>query len=363
MSLTRKLLFLIFLITSTLYAQQDQGIWVVRDALTSSKDISKIINNAVSLKSNKIFLQFRALGTVYYPSALDIPTADVDSELLNRLFKEARKNNIEIHAWLNVCYIWSKDRFPDYPNHIINKSIKSLVEPIESKRSSEGYFLHPNDKANLSEIKSIIKELARLYDIKGIHLDYFRYPKEELHTSKFGRTQYALEYSVDPLNALQYPDRYIEERNFASYMYLQTSYRNFLINELTDALASIRNYMQKELPKLKLSVAVKPNPIAAKHRFLQDWASWLENNLCDFVVLMNYNPELNNFVNNLDLTKKNVDIKKIMVGIATYNIPESEVTKRVAMVKNSDYQGYVLFSYNYIYRQKQLFNHLRLKLN
>ncbi|MCB9059773.1 MAG: family 10 glycosylhydrolase [Calditrichae bacterium] len=363
MKLLIKLLFFILFLNELLFSQFDRGIWVVRDALTSKESIQKIIKNAKALKTNKIFIQFRALGKVYYPSKLDIPKADIDSIVLGEFFKQAKENNIEVHAWLNTCYIWSNKSLPTMDSHIIFKSKSSIIEPINSTLSAEGYFLHPNDTANITEVKSIIKELLDLYPISGIHLDYFRYPKEELHTSKLGRTEYQIKYSFDPLDALQNPERFIKERNYSSYMYLQNSYTDFLRDELTAALTDINHYVKSLNPALNISVAVKPNPIRAKHRFYQDWAKWLDLNLCDFIVLMNYNPELSNFVSNLEMTKLNSDTQRTIVGIATYNISENEITSRLTMIENSEYKGYALFSYNYLQQKKNLFNHIKMNVN
>ena len=360
MKIIKVTVFLVLFYLPVLFAGQTQGIWVVRDALTSKSVLKSIIQNAQLLNCNKIFLQFRALGSVYYPTKLDIPQIDVDAKLLKNLFEAAHQNNIEVHAWLNVCYVWS-NKDPRIPaNHILNKSKNAIITPIDSLMEPEGYFLHPNDKSNLSEVKSIIKELADLYKIDGIHLDYFRYPKESHHTSRTGRTEFKIINGIDPLDPLKDPEKFIKARNIESFEYLQKSYRDFLRDELTEALKEIHNFIDENNLNLQLSVAVKPNPIAAKHHFLQDWSSWLDSSLCDFVVLMNYNPELSKFVKNLEITKENTDISKIMVGIAAYNISEEEVVKRINLVKNSSYGGYALFSYNYISSQQKLFKQLKL---
>ncbi len=49
-----------------------------------------------------------------------------------------------------------------------------------------------------------------------------------------------------------------------------------------------------------------------------------------------------------------------MIGIATYNIEANEISKRIIHVKNTSYNGYVLFSYNYINERKELFNNIRV---
>lgn len=355
----RKILLLLLFLHYTANAFSSKAIWVVRDALTTKQNISEIINSAKELNCDKIFLQLRALGTVYYPSQLDIPKKEVDGSLLQNLFHEAQKNKIEIHIWLNICYVWPNKDKPPERNHILNKTSTSVIEPVDSSLKREGYFLHPNDKTNLSEVKSIMDELLKLYPIAGFHLDYFRYPKELFHTSKVGRTKFLINFGLDPIEPLKNPKKFIQNRGLASYIYFQEKYRDFLRNELTFALTDIHNFLKSKKENIQLSIAVKPNPIIAKHQFLQDWVSWLKKGLCDFVVIMNYSPDNKIFINNIKIIADKVDTSKIMVGVATYNIGLQDISERINFIKNTTYNGYALFSYNYIIQKSALFNLLK----
>jgi len=351
------LVFLLFLQNFAL--SYSKAIWVVRDALTSKETISEIVERTKLLNCDKIFLQLRALGTAYYPTKLDIPHKEINPALLKDLFNQAVASNIEVHIWLNVCYVWPIKKRPETQNHVLNKVSASIITPVDPSVKPEGYYLHPNDKWNLSEIKTMMDELLGLYPVAGFHLDYFRYPKEKIHTSKLGRTEFLIKYGLDPLMPLTNAEKFTKERGFGAYSYFQEKYRDFLRDELTLALSEIRTFLKGINKDVKLSIAVKPNPIGAKHHFLQDWAFWLEKDLCDFVVLMNYNPEMKTFVNNINITSQKVNTAKVMIGIATYNIEAEEIFKRIEYVKSTSYSGYVLFSYNYINNRKKLFDLLR----
>lgn len=356
----KTVIVLLFLQNFT-HAYSSKAIWVVRDALTSEKTISDIISNVKQLNCDKIFLQLRALGSVYYPTKLDIPHKDVNGKYLKQLFEEAKKNNIEVHVWLNVCYVWSNTKTSFAQNHVLNKVNSAIISPVNPNIECEGYFLHPNDKWNLSEVKSIMDELLGLYPVAGFHLDYFRYPKEKIHTSKLGRTEYLIRFGLDPIEPLTNPVKFIEERGIESYKYFQETYRNFLRDELTVALKDIRSFLKNKNSDIQLSVAVKPNPINAKHQFLQDWVEWLNEDLCDFVVTMNYSPEISIFMRNMVLANQMADTSRILIGVATYNIEPADVSERIKRIKSTSYNGYSLFSYNYINDRKALFNLLKNK--
>ncbi len=76
---------------------------------------------------------------------------------------------------------------------------------------------------------------------------------------------------------------------------------------------------------------LKPDPVQAKHRFFQDWTNWLQNDYCDFVVIMNYRTDWNEF----DLILKQIKAKNmerdVMVGISTYNQGPGQVLRQTSM--------------------------------
>ena len=57
--------------------------------------------------------------------------------------------------------------------------------------------------------------------------------------------------------------------------------------------------MKSFYPNIMLSAAVKPNPNEAKNRWSQDWISWINNNILDFVIPMNYGVENDFFIDDI----------------------------------------------------------------
>ena len=95
-----------------------------------------------------------------------------------------------------------------------------------------------------------------------------------------------------------------------------------------------------------LSAAVKPNPHEAKNKWSQDWISWINNNILDFVIPMNYGIDNDLFLDNLrKINKVIIDLDKIVVGISTYNQDEAEISKKIILSKYSGYSNICLFSY------------------
>jgi uncharacterized lipoprotein YddW (UPF0748 family) len=111
---------------------------------------------------------------------------------------------------------------------------------------------------------------------------------------------------------------------------------------------------------LSLSVAVKPDPVQAKHRYFQDWKSWLEKKICDFIVMMNYRTNLDEFTSILNQVDEPQLKQRIIVGISTYNQDSEAVRSRIKFVKLGQFAGFSLFSYNHLVKNLGYLKNLKL---
>ena len=220
-----------------------------------------------------------------------------------------------------------------------------------------GFYIYPGDSGNISEIKQVIKDMAARYGVDGIHLDYFRYPFSRLPLSVSSRTEYMQEYHLDPARALD------ETTPEPLRALIKKSYREFLKTKLTEMLTEISAYVKQLDPQMELSLAVKPNPYQAEVRFSQPWEKWIREGLCDFVVVMNYDPLDAGFEAILKILEKKEYRSKVHIGIGVYNITAPQVRKRINQITVSNFAGYALFSYNYIRQHTKRFNTIHIYTN
>ncbi len=322
---------------------------MVRDALTDTGRMADIIDYAERNHITDIYVQVRARGEVYYPSVNKLPVRN-GNQALRSLLARARKKNIRIHAWINANFIWSGSGKPTRENHLFNLDKKGLLR--REHQQEPGYYIYPGNKRNLDQIKAIIDEMITDYKVDGIHLDYIRYPFNRLPFSLESRLDFQQQYHVDPVRIEQKPGNTFDA-------IIRKSYRSFLKDKLTAMLAEIRAHMQERDSTVLLSLAVKPNPYIAEVRFLQPWESWLEDDLCDFVIVMNYDPEEKGFLSILDVLDKKEYRDKVLIGIGVYNISAKEVRERIKKITVSNFAGYALFSYNYIRKHTKRLNNLK----
>jgi uncharacterized lipoprotein YddW (UPF0748 family) len=170
------------------------------------------------------------------------------------------------------------------------------------------------------------------------------------------------QHFIDPVKVYANPEHFIAERGRASFLFTDLMYKDFMRQELTIALSGLGTYIKALDPEQILSIAVKPDPISARHHYFQDWEQWLRNGLCDRVLMMNYTPDFKQFKLNLSRAGDTGMTKRIVVGIATYNQDAREAKRRIFFVNHLDFAGIALFSYNHLAEEDHYLNSLSLVL-
>lgn len=366
------LLYLIphLLIGNTVHGERS-ALWVVRYAVTTKSDVDRILSTAIELNISDIFFQIRALGHTYYNSQWEPKAASVEDDFdpLEYVIKKSDHSGMRIHAWVNMFYVWAGDQFPENKNHILNKHSDYVLRDGDfpdykslRRQGHEGFFLDPKVAAVQDDLLNILREISEYYDLDGIHLDYYRYPSLAYSFTPASRTMYMMEDIYDPWIIYQSAQTYTEQRGYEVFLYADREYRKSLTGTLSNYLEVISKTIKNIQPDLELSVAVKPDPVIAKHRYFQDWLSWLRNDICDFVVIMNYRTDWQEFNSVLkQLNDRNLK-EKIIVGISTYNQDVGAVLKRLKATKDGGFTGFSLFSYNYLHENKEYLMNLQRQI-
>ena len=358
---------LLYCFILTINANPVRGLWVVRYALSDKNEVENIITTAKSLNITDLYVQVRALGQTYGQNKIE--QGDTPFGLL---IKKARQENIRVHAWLNALYIWGSETQPSDNSHLFYRSTNSILRAAPDtnipqyrnlkRQGIEGFFIDPSDEANLLDIKILISDLVQNYGVDGIHLDYLRYPSYEYSFSPIGRTRFFRNYWFDPITMFEIPNNTISANPAEKYIYFSNTYKTFLRQNLTGLLIQLRQYAHQFKKPVELSVAVKPNRDIAKELYFQDWGSWLSNDICDHVVIMNYDTVMSNFTNNLNTALVEQYKSKVIIGISTYNQDFRAVFNRINETQKKENGGYVIFSYNYLREHQSYFYNLKKAL-
>lgn len=148
-----------------------------RSAEKQKRELINILDKLAEANINTVLLQTRIRATTIYPSTIEpwdgclsgFPGRFPGYDALQFAIDECHKRGMEIHAWIVVMPIGS---WNGLGCKLLRKSHPRMIKKI----GNEGY-MDPESSETAGYIGNICKEIAKNYDIDGIHLDYIRYPE------------------------------------------------------------------------------------------------------------------------------------------------------------------------------------------
>lgn len=159
-----------------------RGIMIYSNEITL-ENTEKIVKRLYNLQFTDIFYVTKNIdGKVFYSSKY----AEIVEDRLSLLCRLADKYSINVYAWFctftegyeGKLYGSGTSRFllenPDCA--AVNRDKKNTLEkPVPCDQGLENYVCPANPKVHEYELK-LMKEIVLNYPVKGIHLDFIRYP-------------------------------------------------------------------------------------------------------------------------------------------------------------------------------------------
>ena len=319
-------------------------LWIKAESVLDSSSIDSIISFSYNNNINKLFFQVRSRGDALYASKIVPKYEKLDSlfDPLQYVIEKTENTKIEIHAWFNTYILWSSREKPKDNNHFYyncedcfqvdlnGKSDKSIELDQFHSSNWEGIFLSPlHPDVNL-HLLTVLDELIFNYDLDGIHLDYLRYQDDFYGYNKYGLIEFEKLYSVNPIDLKRgiISKRFGYEQSYVDS--IKYEWDTFKMNKITEFIRSIKYLIMKDSLDLELSVAVKPDILESKYRWYQDWPSWIEEDLINYCVVMNYYHDFNKF-NSINKIISTIvkDKNKINLGISVFNQPASLIANKI----------------------------------
>ncbi len=361
---------LLFLSISKIYpgfrSFNERCLWVVRNTMADKQSIDRMVTFAVENGLNNLLVQVRGRGDAFYNSKL-IPRSELlenaSFDPLYYVIMKAHANGLKVHAWMNVYLIWSKIQNPNSEKHVFNVNPewidKDGNEPTSiftnnNSMRGEGYYLAPHHPEVKQHLLSVFREITALYDIDGLHLDYVRF-----HDIDYGNNSEA--------KAIFYQSLYKQRKPIFKNGENDSNqeWNNYRRASITELVRDTKQMLMEVRSDCILSAAVKPNLLSAKNRYLQEWDVWLAAGYIDWVIPMNYTPNLRKFADNIDLIYENLPEKyrnRIMMGIALYNQSPLDAVDKIYYSEITRFKGISLFSYNVIVEQPNYFKEFKRSL-
>ncbi len=309
------------------YAQPEyRALWVdaFHDGIKSPAQVEKLVADAHRANLNALIVQVRKAGDAYFnrsdePRATDITgPADFDPLAYVIRLAHASRPRIEVHAWLNTFFAGQSSQvYVEHGDQWGNRA---------SDGSTSGY-LDPGVPEVQIYTHQVFMDLARNYDIDGIHMDFVRYPDSTWGYSPLSVGLYMLQ------NGLKIAPDPGEAR-----------WQAWRRDRVTAFVRDLHNDLQLEKPSVKLSGALicfGSGPLtpadwtrtSAFTSVFQDWRDWMVKGYIDFGVPMNYDSDWSAleqrwFGQWLQFEKDSGFASRVVTGVGAFlNYPEDTLNQ------------------------------------
>ncbi|MCS7242007.1 MAG: family 10 glycosylhydrolase [Candidatus Caldatribacterium sp.] len=329
-----------------------QGVWIdVRSIPETPEGIRDLVARLYRAHCNALFVESFYRGETVYPSAFlaaqDLPpqmerfrATSIDPLAL--FIKEARKYGMQVHAWYDMFYVGLNDPGPilsRFPQWAAKNRDGTLGYVQGGKRF---FFVCPMHEGVLAFYQGLLEEVARKYDLSGIHLDYFRFPDPTIADTCYCedcRRAFQEAYGLDPLSLDPI-------RDFAAY----EQWVAFRADALSRFAMSLAGTLRRACPEVLLSCAVKPLgfPLSGYPGFFQDWPRWGRERIFDFLVPMTYSSRPAEFEGLLIWVRTFLRETPFCAGVWCVGMEKGNVLLEVARAWEHTPCGVVLFAFPYL---------------
>ena|GEM_PF-476504 len=281
---------------------------------SSREGIDALIDFSVSAGINTLFIQVYRENKAWFPSQIadDSPykksRLEFSEDPFARIIRLAHGKGIQVHAWLNVLSL-SQNRNAEflkkYGPDVLTRNLKHKRKLSDYLIDAQ-YFLEPGDPRVRGDLSKIVLELLRAYpELDGIQFDYIRYPDMEPH------------YGYAKSNV----ERFKKTTGLSIINEQGLEWKQWKRAQVTELLTILVKTARALRPNIQVSATGCMPLIRATHEAYQDWPSWVNHGLIDFVTLMDYSPDPQEFKRWLIVAKEKVaDLSKVRVGIGAYKL-------------------------------------------
>ena len=301
-------------------------------AATQKAQLRALLDRAAELKLNAILLQVRPASDALYASKMEPWSQFLSGKAgvspgydpLAFAIAEAHARGLELHAWINPfrAAVSASETLP--ANHVAKK------HPEWVRHFGKQLWIDPGEPAARAYVIDVMTDIARRYDVDGIHLDDYFYP-----------------YPLKPADA-SFPDDPTWERYGRKSGLSRADWRRENIN---DFVRSMYRAIKEVKPRARVGISpfgiwrpgVPPTIEAQLDAYAQlfaDSRKWLAQGWVDYLAPQLYwsiEPAKQSFPVLLNWWRAQSNGKPVWPGIATERIgskrPAREIIQEIELTR------------------------------
>ncbi|MEI1376011.1 glycoside hydrolase family 10 protein [Nostoc sp. UHCC 0926] len=307
--------------------QEIRGVWMTTndfDTLKSRAKVQDAVSELQQMNLNTIYPVVWNSGYVMYPSALAqhagiqpfVNKGSDGHDILADLITQAHHKGLLVIPWFEFGFMAppTSELALNYPDWFTQKRDGSQ---ISISAAGEVMWLNPFHPQVRQFITNLVLETITQYDADGIQFDdHMSLPSE------FGYDQYTV--------AL-----YTQETNNPPPTDAQdAAWVQWRADKITAFMVQLNQAVKQRKPQAIFSVA--PNYYDLAYKFhLQDWLSWMRQNIVDELIVQVYRPNLQSFVANIsraEIQEAQQIIPTgigIMTGLRNNPVPMQQIMSQV----------------------------------
>jgi uncharacterized lipoprotein YddW (UPF0748 family) len=264
---------------------------------------------------------------------------DEQGDQLAACVAAAKPLGLRVHAWL-LCF--STEQATAERLEIFRKRGWLLTNTDGSTRN----WLDPAVPEVRTYLVNAVREMAVNYKIDGVHLDFVRYPD---FASSLGPTVKTRFEKASGRHAADWPE---DVKSGA----LRTEFMHWRAGQVSDFVQSARRTLTRAAPGKLLTAAVFGKYPSCLDAVGQDWESWIDIGLVDYVMPMNYTEDMGVFNQWLtQQTRTRKQAMKIVPGIgvtaAESRLDSAQVIDQIQAARRAGCPGFALFDLDTTLRQ------------
>ncbi len=320
------------------------------------ENIKIVLDNLKKYNFNRIIVHVRPFSdsiykSGYYPVSkyvLDDKGEYPDYDVLKFFIKEAHKRDIKFEAWINPYRI-SNQLSTD------NKIYDDYSKDGSAKITKNGIYLNPaSDKAQKLIINGI-KEIIENYDVDGIHFDDYFYPDKEIDLDNYedyiksGGIKNLNDYRLDNVKDL-IKNVYSEIKRENKSILFGIAPQGNIDNCYEDSFLDVREMLNSDkyidyiMPQIYFGFDNSARPFIDT---VNDWKNMIKNKNIKLVPA-------------LALYKVSTYDKYAGSGSNEWIENNDIISREIRYLKSkSDYNGFIIFSYNYMFNEKYKKEHTK----
>lgn len=275
-------------------------------------------------------------GSAFYDSAV-LPVATAANERGDQIaacVAACRKYGLQVHVWKvnwNLGHTVPKE-FTD--------RLRSEHRLQMNAKGEELVWLCPSHPANQKLEVDAMLEVARKYDVDGIHFDYIRYPDDD-HCFCDGcreRFEAAIGVKID-----NWPKSVLARGE------LRTRWLDWRRGNITAVVKAVSEQARAIKPRIKLSAAVFRNWTNDRDSVGQDWKVWCDQGWLDFVCPMDYTESNRKFETMVTAQKEWAGRVPVYPGIgvsaSSSRFGAARTIDQIGIARRHKTGGFIVFNY------------------